>query len=100
MQTRPMAIGGAAQTDLTRERVERAVDLAAVQAVASVGYEQVGRDRAPRPMARAARNVLGQDTPRRVMQGDQTGLSKLGALDRQHTGAQIDVRHRELARFA
>ena len=100
MQTRPMPIGGAAQTDLARERVERAVDFAAIQAVAPVGHEQVGRDRTPRPMTGAARYVLGHHAARRVMQGDQAGLSKLGALDRQHTCAQIHVRQRELARFA
>src|SRR5437899_5334557 len=30
----------------------------------------------------------------------KAGLSKLGTLDREHTGAQIHVRQRELARFA
>ena len=43
---------------------------------------------------------LGHHAARRVMQGDQTGLSKLGALNRQHTCAQIHVRQRELAHVA
>src|SRR5690349_15679952 len=57
VQTRPMAVARAAQSDASRGRIERAVNLSAIQSVPPARDEQARGDRAFAPMPLASIDV-------------------------------------------
>ncbi len=95
-----MTIGRTPQPDLPRQRIERPVDVAAIQAIAARGHEHVRRHGTACPPSRASREIVGEHTTGRGVQGDEAGLSEFGASDREHTGPQIHVLELERPRLA
>src|ERR1700675_3131244 len=60
VQARAMAVGGTPQTDLPRQRIERSMNLSAIQSMASVGNEQIGGHHSSRPMALTSGDIVCQ----------------------------------------
>src|SRR5258708_39920058 len=100
MQTWTVMIGYPAQTDLPGQRIERSMNLSAIQTIAPVGNEQIGGDLSSRPMTFASCEVVGKYFASRCVQRHESRLAKLGAPDRQHRRLKIQVLKLETARFA
>jgi hypothetical protein len=64
MQARPPPVGGATQTDLSRQRIERAVDVRVIQPMAPARHEEVGRHWPLSPVPLSSAEVVGEDLAR------------------------------------
>lgn len=82
MQTWSVIVGNAAQTDLPGQRIESSMNLSAVQTIAPAGNEQIGGDRASRPMTVASRDVVGKYFASRCVQRHESRLTRLRASPR------------------
>src|ERR1700737_3007584 len=100
MQTRSVAIGGAAQTGLSGRRIECSVNSSIIQTITPTRDEQIGRHRPSCPMALAPDDVVCEHPGGCGRQGYQAVPAKLGTADSQHSGLQIDVFKLKIARFA
>src|SRR5437867_2498273 len=100
VKTRSMTVGRATQTNLPAQRVERSMNISAIQPMAPAGDEQEGGHRALPPMALASAKVIGEHVAGRGMQGHQTGLAEFRAADGQHPGVEVDIVKLEVAGFA
>jgi hypothetical protein len=100
VQTRAMTVGGAAQTDLPGQRVERPMNISAIQPMAPAGDEHIGGHRPLPPMTCAPAEVIGKRIAGRDVQRYQTSLAELGAADGQHRSLEIDIVKLEVAGFA
>src|SRR2546425_1244904 len=100
MQTWPVMVRYAAQTDLPGQGIESSMNLSAIQTIAPVGNEQIGGDLSSRPMTFASRDVVGKYFARRCVQRHESRLAKLAAADRQHRHLKIQVLKLETSRFA
>jgi hypothetical protein len=92
--------GWSAQANLPGQSVEDPVDLADVQAVATPVHEQQGRHGSTCPTPLASPDIVTQHLASRRVQGNQPRFAKLGSVDRQHGGIEVDVVEFEVARFA
>src|SRR5712671_33900 len=77
VETRTMTVGRATETNLPTQRVERSMNIAAVQPMALAGDEHEGGHRALPPMALASAQVVGEHLAGRGVQGNQTTLAEL-----------------------
>src|ERR1700674_2905989 len=82
MQTWPVIIGYAAQTDLPGQGIECSMNISNIQTIAQAGNEQIGGDRPSRPMTFTSRNVVGKHLASRCVQGHESRLAKLATADR------------------
>ena len=85
-----MAVVLAAQPDLTRQAVERASYIGAVEWVARSRNEEAG-GLAAAQMTGTARLIVGQDVSSRSVDRHQPRLAELGAAHGEHTGVQVDI---------
>src|SRR3984957_20780840 len=99
VQTRPVAVVRAAQTDAPRSRIERSMNLSPIQAVAPARDEQVRGDRACAPMPLASPDISGQDLAGGGVDRHPSIPTKFGAANGQHAGSQVDIFELEVARF-
>jgi hypothetical protein len=95
-----MTVGRATQTNLPAQRIERSMNIAAIQPIALARNKQVGGHRPLPPMACASAEVFGEHVAGRGMQRYQTSLAELGATDGQHRLLEIDIVKLEVAGFA
>src|SRR5439155_24423959 len=100
VQTRTTTVGCAPQTDLPRQRIERSMNVSAIQPIAPAGDKQIGGHCPSRPMALASGNVVRKHHAGRSMQRHQASFAELGAADRQHRRLQIDILQLEVLGFA
>jgi DNA topoisomerase IA len=100
VQTRAMTVRGAPQADLSRQRIERSMNLSAIQSMAPVGDEQIRGDHSSHPMAPTSGDIVRQHRTGRSMQRHQASFTELGAADRQHRRLQIHILQFEVACFA
>src|SRR5271156_1646847 len=100
MQTWPVMVGYATQTDLPGQGIESSMNLSAIQTIAPVGNEQIGGDFSSRPMTFASCDVVGKYFASRCVQRHESRLAKLGVPDRQHRRLKIQVLKLETACFA
>src|SRR3972149_9052413 len=100
VQTRSMTVGGATQTNLPAQRIERSMNVSAIQTIAPAGDEQKGGHRPLLPMAFASADVICEHFAGRGMQRYETSLAEFGATDSQHRCLEIDILKLEIACFA
>src|SRR5262249_26896102 len=99
VQPRSAAGSWTSQPDLPRSKVERAVHVSFVQAVARARRKYIGRG-ASFQEALALLQIFDKDFPRGRMNGHQTRLPELGFLNRQHVVMQIDIVELQVHRFS
>jgi len=78
------------QSNLSGEDVESPVDLAFVQPVAVLVYQEISLSAHAEAFIPAL-GVVGQDLTRRGMHRNQTGLSKLGPANREDAFGPIHI---------
>ena len=100
MQTWPVMVGYAAQTDLPGQRIERSTDICTIQPVSRARDEQMRGNWSPPPVAVASTDVLGEDAAGRAMQRLQSSLAELSAADGQDRCFEIDILNLKVAGFA
>lgn len=94
-----MIVGDAPKADLSRQRIESSMYLCAIQTIAPVGNEQIGRHWPTSPMTITSLDVVGKHLASRVMQRHEAGLAEFGATDCEHPGGEIHVLNLKIAGF-
>ena len=100
VQTRARAIAWSSQTNLPRQRIERSMNLSAIQTVTHAGNEQIRGHYLSCPMTLSLGDVLFKHGAGRGMQRHEASLAELGAADCQNRRFQIDILKFEVARLA
>src|SRR5271157_1013750 len=78
VQTRAMTVRGAPQADLSRQRIERSMNLSAIQSMAPVGDEQIRGDHSSHPMTPTSGDIVRQHRTGRGMQRHEASFTELG----------------------